>query len=123
LWKPRPRRRSTLARGRARRHRQHNGTLDGRHAHRRAEHRFGKADRQIEADIVAILGEEAVRLDIDRHDSVAGAAGAGLALPASRICAPFSQPTGNFRSIVLRQARVMRLRLRMAASVKGMFSR
>src|SRR5262249_55408937 len=47
-----------------------------RHAHRpgrrgdvefRSEHRFGQADRQFEVDVVALAGEELVRLDLDLH--------------------------------------------------------
>src|SRR5262249_11066847 len=52
-----------------------------RHAHRpgrrgdvefRSEHRFGQADRQFEVDVVALAGEELVRLDLYLHQRVAG---------------------------------------------------
>ena len=69
-----------LARGGSCRNRQHHRALDGRDADRGTEHCLRKADRQIEPDIVTDPGEETVRLDSDRHDPVAGAAGAGLAL-------------------------------------------
>src|SRR5262249_55630816 len=38
----------------------------------RSEHRFGQADRQFEVDVVALAGEELVRLHLDLHQRVAG---------------------------------------------------
>src|SRR5262249_52222571 len=57
------------------------GALGDRHAHRsarrgdvelRPEHRFGQADRQFEMDVVALAGEELMRLDVDLDQRVAG---------------------------------------------------
>src|SRR5262245_25609761 len=38
----------------------------------RPEHRFGQANRQFEVDVVALAGEELVRLHLDLHQRVAG---------------------------------------------------
>ena len=58
--------------------RQHDGALDGRHLDRTAQHRFVQGDRQVQADVVAVAGEEGMGADLDRDDRIAGAARSGL---------------------------------------------
>ena len=81
---------------------------DGRHAHLLAHHRLVHRDRQIEADIVAVAREEAVRLHLDRHDRVARAARPRSPGRRAASGCRSRRPAGSFRSIVLPSARVMR---------------
>src|SRR6185295_1940410 len=50
---------------------EHDGTLGRRDLHLRPKHRLLERNREGQPDVVALAGEEAMRLDLDRDEGVA----------------------------------------------------
>ena len=71
-----------LARGCAFGDVEHHRTVNGRHFHWPALHRLDQRNRQIDPHVVAIARKKGVVADFDRHDGIARATWAGLALAA-----------------------------------------
>ena len=77
-------------------------TVQRRHAHLGAEHRFVERDRQIEPHVGAFEREHRMRRDRDGDQSVAGRRpGRRMPWPLSLICWPLARPAGILTSTSL----------------------
>src|SRR5262249_48525147 len=84
-----------LARARALRDRQHDGSLGRRHLYLRSENGLLQGDRQVQADVRPFAPEEAMPRDLDRHDGIAAPGRSFLALAAKPDLGAVLEPFGK----------------------------